>query len=267
MHAPGVLPHPCATAGVKRPDLTPAVCHRWAWIPRCVPSLGLPAGCPPCPASSAANRRFPLRHSGIAAAPGPGGAAGSAAQQQRCPGAAVHVTCCVRSVTVRLHDPVVFSVDVVFSALFAEKATSTEKATSKAKVACGIRSPAGSVTNPAYRPASATTLTSRNRRSRQQRRLPAAAGAAAPGLRSAAENGAQRQRRDAAAALHDQLKLPALGVRSGWRRNALGHIGWRSGPRCQGTSPCRRSPGCPRSWLSGSRSSWCLPCSPSSAAA
>jgi hypothetical protein len=46
----------------------------------------------------------------------------------------------------------VFSVDVVFSALSAEKATSTEKATSKAEAACGIRSSAASVRNPAHRP-------------------------------------------------------------------------------------------------------------------
>jgi hypothetical protein len=74
---------------------------------------------------------------------GVGGAAGSGVQQQRCPGAAVQVTCCALPVTVRLHDPVVFSVDVAFSALSAEKPTSTEKATSKAEVAYGIRSPAG----------------------------------------------------------------------------------------------------------------------------
>ena len=76
------------------------------------------------------------------------GAAESGVQQLRCPGTAAYVTYCIRSVTVRVHDPVVFSVDVVFSALSAEKATSTEKATSKAKVAYGIRSAAGSVTNP-----------------------------------------------------------------------------------------------------------------------
>jgi hypothetical protein len=62
----------------------------------------------------------------------PGGAAGSGVRQQRCPGAAVHVTNRARPITVRLHDDVVFSVDVVFSALFAENTTSTEKATSKA---------------------------------------------------------------------------------------------------------------------------------------
>jgi hypothetical protein len=92
--------------------------------------------------------------------PGVGGVARSVIRQLRCPGAAIHVTCCARPITVRLHDPVVFSVDVAFSDLFQEKTTSTEKATSKAKVADGIRSSAGSARNPAYRPASATSPTS-----------------------------------------------------------------------------------------------------------
>jgi hypothetical protein len=77
--------------------------------------------------------------SAILAAGQGGSATGSGVRQLRCPGAAVHVTRCARLVTVRLHDPVEFSVDVVFSALFAEKATSTEKATSKAGV--GLRRP------------------------------------------------------------------------------------------------------------------------------
>jgi hypothetical protein len=55
--------------------------------------------------------------------PGASSTAGSGVQRLRCPGAAAHVTLCARPVTVRIHDPVEFSVDVVFSALSAEKPT------------------------------------------------------------------------------------------------------------------------------------------------
>ena len=45
-----------------------------------------------------------LRGASVLRQPGADGAAGSAARQRPCPGAAVHVTCCARPVTVHVLD-------------------------------------------------------------------------------------------------------------------------------------------------------------------